>query len=84
MNLFELNVLNHSRRDANKHKIDESNKSHVLNRLPMYEESSEVDSDKGGPLDFASRFQKVVLGNFENFFYNYGKFVARYKNKILW
>ena len=83
MNLFEMNVLNHSRTDANKYKIDESNKSYVLNRLPMYEETNDVDSDKGGGSNFASRFQKVVLGNFENFFYNYGKFVARYKNKII-
>ena len=44
----------------------------------MYKHSNDVNSKNGGLSKLARRFQEVVLGNFENFFYNYGKFVARY------
>ena len=31
----------------------------------------------------ASKFQKLVLGGLETFFYKYGKFVARYDSLII-
>ena len=74
-----MNSLSHTISD--KYRIDTSDKVRVNNRNEMYQHSNQADSDKGGLPNLARRFQEVVIGNFENFFYNYGKFVARYTTK---
>lgn len=43
----------------------------------MYERSGEAKPVKENSHSFATRFQETVLGGLEQFFYKYGKFVAR-------
>ena len=63
--------------DSDQNKAKKFKKGDQKNKVAMYGDSGDNSSGNGTSCNFATRFQEVVLGGLEKFFYNYGKFVAR-------
>ena len=60
-----------------KGKVKRFKKFKLKDTFPMGEHSKEDISNSGNSCNCCTRFQEVVLGGLETFFYNYGKFVSR-------
>ena len=56
-------------------KVTKFKKFKLKDQLPM--DSNKDTSQDGKGCGCCKRFQEVVLGGLERFFYNYGKFVSR-------
>ena len=63
--------------DSKDTKTKKFKKFQLKSRCVMHEKPGEAKPVKEKTPSYATRFQETVLGGLEQFFYKYGKFVAR-------